>query len=535
MRMDLWRIALMVMLISFNTLAQDETASEADQNKTGRAPVMREKVASRQDRSLDAVTERLEKLEEENRTQKQRIEQLEEKVKSDEEDLKIQNLEASAEGDNYDVNSIFSIYGFFDLSFYKYFTDEKNIVNLYLPTKSTFVINNVNVYLHSKMTKSLEALLELRFTFLPHGTVTEYESVAKMGDVEIRPGGEGSSCEPSENVRCSEENTSSFERVDNSIMSPTSLESYVLGGVFIERVHLTYSPFDWLNILAGRYLTPYGIWNVDHGSPVLIPTRIPYMQTGAMIPTAQTGLQIFGRFFPAPTLFLDYAVTLSNGRGPIEQYFDLDENKGVGLRLRLSYQRKRFIIAAGGYGYYGTYTNSKQTMVMEMNADGTLNRDAEYPMSARITTIDAYKEYIASMDFLLEIYGVKLQAEYIHRYVEYTKPGVRSLEEMIFLGSIFDTVYAANFQGNDVYALLAWELPLSEWLGAVTLTPYFMYEHGDPRDTEPGAAADFLQAGLNVKPSPYVTLKAEYTYVIESEESMSEDVQSISAQVAVSF
>ncbi len=542
MRTDAWTAVLTVMFLSLNSFAQDKTGGGGDReattppDKADTATAGAEVTVDHQGSQTDTVTERLKKLEDENRAQKQRIETLEEKVQAHEDDMEMQGLEALAEEEDedeeYNIDSLFSIYGFFDLTFLKAFTEKNNAAYLYLPPKSTFTTNNVNLYVHSQMTKSLEALLEVRFTSMPHGYAKKYEYVGKVGDTEYRPA--GADCEPSENVVCVEDDSMLYERVDNTVMTSTTWEDYALGGLAIERVHLTYSPFEWLNVIAGRYITPYGIWNIDHGSPVVIPTRIPYIQTRKMVPLAQTGLQIFGRLFPTPALFLDYAVTLSNGRGPIDQLLDLDENKGLGLRLRLSYQHRKLKIAAGGYGYFGTYTDLKQTVVVKINEDQTINSDADNPLTARVSVTEAYKEYIGTADFRLELYGVTLQAEYIHRYVQYTKPGIRPVEEMFISGNIQDTVYTANFKGDGVYVLLAWQLPLSRWLGPVTLTPYFMYEYGNPQDTIPTAEITALQGGLNIKPSAYVTLKLEYTKHLQSTEAI-KDIQLLSAQVAVSF
>lgn len=531
---------LLVVFSSLNSFAQEPTDIAGDQGKD--APREQDEASaatadtSKELSSLEKrLTERIDKLENENQAQKREIEELRAADEMQMDDEEFGAFESEA-GEKYEVDSMFSVYGFFDLTFLKIFTDDDNLQNMELPTSSTFVMNNVNLYFLSKMTKSLQALVELRFTFLPHGSVQESESVAKIGDTEFRPGGEDSDCESSENVVCTPENTSKYVRVDNTVLNPITAEELVLGGVLIERVHLTYSPFEWLNILAGRYLTPYGIWNIDHGSPVVIPVRVPYIQTSRMVPLAQTGLQVYGRFFAATTLFFDYAVTLSNGRGPIDQLFDLDENKGAGLRLRLTHQKKPFRISLGGYGYYGTYTDSKKTVVLEMNPDGTVRQDVDYPLGARVTVTESYKEYVVATDLLVELYGLKLQAEYIHRYINFTTPGIIPPEDLIdVIGINTETVYKGNFEGNGVYALLAWQLPLSEWQEMVLITPYLMYERGDPNDTDPGYLLDIIQAGLNVKPSSFVTLKAEYAYVKPSEEAVTKDSHYVLAQVAVSF
>jgi hypothetical protein len=64
------------------------------------------------------------------------------------------------------------------------------------------------------------------------------------------------------------------------------------GGVEIERAWLEYSAHPLFTIRGGQWLTPYGIWIVDHGSPVIIGVRRPFVVGEALIPERQTGVQI---------------------------------------------------------------------------------------------------------------------------------------------------------------------------------------------------------------------------------------------------
>jgi hypothetical protein len=287
----------------------------------------------------------------------------------------------------------------------------------------------------SQLSDGFSFLSEIKFTFQPLGSETALEV----------PG------------------VSDYERVDTTVRDPHTDEQYRLGGVVIERVHVTWQPSDSFGILAGRYLTPYGIWNVDHGTPVLITVRYPTIQMLALVPKAQTGLKLFGRFFPADTLFVDYAFTISNGRGPIDEIQDLDANKGLGLKLKLSYEHDELTVSVGGYGYWGDYTDIKRSIT---SVD---------PFSVAISQTVSYNELLASADFLLELFGVRLQAEYVGVRNRYS---VRPLRSEYYPGGGYQPDHFAWC----VYGLLGYTLPLQRWLGEMTLMPYFMSEYADIDD-----------------------------------------------------
>src|SRR5690606_11496706 len=111
-----------------------------------------------------------------------------------------------------------------------------------------------------------------------------------------------------------------------------------IGGIAIERAWIEWSPHQLFSVKAGQWLTPYGLWNVDHGSPTIIPAARPFMIDESLVPEAQSGLLAEGRVDVTDALAIEYAAGVSNGRGPIDMYFEYDANRALTGRLKLLYR-----------------------------------------------------------------------------------------------------------------------------------------------------------------------------------------------------
>lgn len=79
-------------------------------------------------------------------------------------------------------------------------------------------------------------------------------------------------------------------------MAGRAWRSSALGRIQIERAWLEYSAHSLLTIRAGQGLTPVGIWNVDRGTPTIIPPSRPYVIGIGMFPTRQTGFELYGSY-----------------------------------------------------------------------------------------------------------------------------------------------------------------------------------------------------------------------------------------------
>lgn len=454
------------------------------------------KKLAEQDARIRAINER-------NAEKNAELRALKKAVMSENDDF--QEIEVNAESNQ----SFLSFWGYFDLMFFKRFYDEHGTYNYFLLSNSSFVLTNINLYLKSVLTNTFSALLETSLTFLPIMAEEELEYV----DV---PGSE-------------------YRRRDMEVINPYTSEMSNVGGINIERIHLQWSPKDWFNVLAGRYLTPFGIWNIDHGSPVVLTIQVPYMQLRNMVVKAQTGLQIHGRFFPNDDIHVEYALTLSNGRGPTEAVFDLDENKAVGLRLHLTFDNSTVQFSVGGYGYVGTEKDDKKVVSVKTRDDGTLDMDAKDPIRVDRIDVGAGREIVLTADIKLRLFGITLQGEYVWKRVDFDEPFLFTTDYTLLQGgSVADEWYYASYLGYSVYGLLAYTLPLEKWIAPVTITPYFFIEKNISYDTASFANFDTIWFGVNIKPNVFLTLKGEYTHTIP-ELDVYGVMHSFALQMAVSF
>jgi hypothetical protein len=387
------------------------------------------------------------------------------------------------------------IYGFFDSTFAGHVLQGKDNSLQHLAIENfSFTMLNLNVYLAAQFTQSLRSLVELRFGFLPHGAKT-YTSRQGMPE---------------------------FQRIDTSMRNRTTGEITQYGSVGIERAHLTWQPMDQLGFTVGRFFTPFGIWNIDHGSPVVLPIFLPYLQLRQAMPLAQSGLMAHGRLY-LKRVYFDYAITVSNGRGPADAVYDIDQNKAVGAKLKVSYSSDNVNVALGGYGYYGTSKNELETVAMEPK------------LLVTATAIEKSREAIGAVDFLLEVHGLRLQAEGLLKQRLYDVP---PLQVVPIADAVLPAAlgYQASHIQSDIYALLAYTLPMAPWFGDVLVTPYALFEYSVQDDNRSEYDVWDIRAGLNVRFTPNIVGKVEYLHLQTPDRTLiSGPDHMIGAQVAVAF
>ena len=286
-------------------------------------------------------------------------------------------------------------------------------------------------------------------------------------------------------------------------------------GLNLERVHIDINFMDELKLRFGKFITPAGVWNVDHGSPVVLTVRQPLQTTTAPIfPESQLGMMALGST-SLGTNDLNYAAYVSAGRidgaasqvqqinhNAIDNITDIAYGGHVGIKMDLLKS-----IALGASYFNGPIRQKFETNRLSFALEDLLQGKTN-PRDYTVT--DTYwrkeRETVAGVDAKVEISRLLLQAEYNygHRENELAKGG-------------------ANLTGW--YVLGAWAQPLN---ADFTLTPYLMYESLSTDTSGAGASGAFnsaglsglhtVQLGLNTTIYTNVHIKTEYMFLSFSQD-----------------
>ncbi len=360
-----------------------------------------------------------------------------------------------------DQGSRTNFYGFADFMFA---APLNKAAQLTLPY-STFAVGHLNMYMSTELGGGWRSLAEVRFMYTPHGTDATQSRLI---------GGAPTN---------SSINTTS--RVDNTTIDPTQpgIQAPIRwGAIDIQRAWLEYTLSEYLTVRAGQFLTPYGIWNVDHGSPTIIGVHMPLAVAAALFPDRQTGLEGYGSFYIKDSQ-IGYHLTLSNGRGPIDTYRDLDNNKAIGGRLFVKNDALLGHMAFGLSTYSGKYT------------DTTLGFGTSGP--TQMVTLQ-YKEFALGTDLKWEWQNLLIQGEALMDEVHYLAGRPKNVWSM----GGFGTSYQPDIRNWGAYGLIGYRTPLAG------LMPYFAVDRYS--GTPFGYTAYW--GGLNWRPIARVVLKAQYTY-----------------------
>lgn len=349
------------------------------------------------------------------------------------------------------------IYGFGDVGYRQMMVPKDSPWLVYLNRHPSMFVGHLNMYFDSQLAERWRALAEVRFTYMPQGGWrTGSDGIVRHGD------------------------SKQADYTDFTRDRP-------INGVIIERAFIEYSAFSWLSVQAGQFLTPYGIWNVDHGSPVIIGVSPPYMVGARLLPDSQVGLLGYGRVSLVDDLELSYALGLSNGRTDLIAYEDLDDNKAITARLALTY-RGLGELTLGSTFYAGTTTDNTRDIYFEGSSP-----------KSRESIFYQVQERSYAFDLRWTKDDLHVQAEAVVNDRKFTAKG-RPTQN----GGL-----EPDRRNAGGYALVGYRTPL------FGVMPYVKGEYS-PDPALQGLGVDqnvaLFTGGLNFRPVPRVVFKAEYTY-----------------------
>jgi hypothetical protein len=241
--------------------------------------------------------------------------------------------------------------------------------------------------------------------------------------------------------------------------------------------------------------------------------RRPYVVGEAIFPERQTGLQVYGTWGFGPSQ-VGYYLTLSNGRGPIDTYQDLDHNKAFGARLFWKQETDFGAVTVGTSGYRGKYTDSVNSFGID--AAGSI------ALTEVVTT--RYDELSLALDAKWEWGGLLVQAEGILGDIAYADP--YRVSDPGFTGG--PPGFAPDHRRLGLYGLAGYR---SSFFG---LMPFGGGEYYDPgQGFAPPSVG--LWGGLNWRQTPRVVVKAQYTHVAFPGSTTFASADSLDLQIAWSF
>jgi hypothetical protein len=346
------------------------------------------------------------------------------------------------------VDTSVHLSGFVDFSVVAGFNDTSETVS---PQDRAFAIGNLNLYLTKNLNESFRTMIEVRLMYMPNGAGTV------IGGPPM--------------------NTLVADYAD--VGRPVHW-----GGIDIQRAYLDWQAAGFLTLRVGEFLTPYGVWNVDHGSPTIIPAAKPYVIGVGFFPSRQTGLEAFGRTDAGSNGTIGYHLTLSNGTGSVPEYRDLDHNNAIGARA-FFVTRALGDLRIGGSAYYGTNTEGTTSLVFE---NGELK-------NTRTLTSQSY-QLAFGVDAVWKVSGLHLQAEWLCLQRKFTDDG-RKVE----IGPTGQPTFDPDSFSWGAYGLIGYRF---DWYGVM---PFVMYQNLDQPD-----AVSFhgFHVGVNLRPIDALALKLQY-------------------------
>ena len=354
------------------------------------------------------------------------------------------------------------LYGFADFTYQRLLIPKSNAWTSAYSGANSFAVGNFNLYMSSNLGDSWRALAEVRFLYLPNGATTA-------------------------------DSSGNLNRTDTTVLDYAGFEEPIRwGGIRIERVYIEHAFNGLFHLQMGQFLTPYGIWNVDHGSPTIIGIKKPFVVANQLFPEQQTGLQLYGSGFLDP-FEIGYNLTLSNGRGPVD-YEDFNDDKAFGGRMYAKTDAVGSLTVGGSFYRGGYYDRSAKYTLTTTGGHSVV--DQAY------TTLSKYEELSLGADVKWEYKSWLVQGEAIMNEANFAQGGRPR-------GTVVQGPqgFQADYLRWGAYGLVGYRIPV------VRLMPYAIIQHAYSPDSPSIPPATGLEFGLNFRPTAAVVFKLQYSDV----------------------
>lgn len=288
----------------------------------------------------------------------------------------------------------------------------------------------------------------------------------------------------------------------------TALRSKVAGTAVEDRRELTVAraQFDLMlndrfNLRMGKFITPAGVWNVDHASPVILAVRQPIQTTTVPIfPESQMGLMGYGNV-PLGDQDLNYCGYVTSGRIDGSSTL-LDANEGAALNslgdlaygghLGLKLDLLKSIQL--GASYFNGAVNQKYSATELRFELADLLTESPTSMGVNDHYLAKQREWAVGGDAKIEVSNLLLQGEVNYRHRE-------------------DELSDGSSDVTGWYSLAAWSQPVN---ASISITPYAMFERvaldfsGTAKNTSGLKGFHNISLGVNAAFFTNYHLKMEY-------------------------
>lgn len=283
--------------------------------------------------------------------------------------------------------------------------------------------------------------------------------------------------------------TADYATIQNAIQS---------GSIVIERAWLELQPLDFLTVRVGQFFTPFGIWNVDHGSPTLIGPQAPFPVIIGLFPNRQVGFELYGSRYVGEAR-VGYHLTLSNGR--IDKNAPFKNTSG-----KLAVGGRAFVegswfgeIRAGLSGYVGRYRDNANKDYNAYVMGGGTNP------SLIVTAPIQYDEWSIGGDVRWEWRNLLVLGEAVYQQRDYAN-SARPTTQLVDPFAVGMPHPVPDHPRAAGYVLAGYRLP---WYN---LMPYAWFARA--KDTTSYQDIYAFAGGLNWRIYPTIVAKAEYSVAL---------------------